>query len=160
MGTMAKGLTKGKLLINFYSFFAQFFLNQRSKSRADSSNGLLSKEELFERERLAVEMAEKERFAKEMAEQERQRRRSHEVRSSHLGPYVNGDVANNIDSVDLFGLANSRMSNTSNTKKSKKQSYDEALSSLAATLPLGIFLNDISDTVNEYYNTASRPKYR
>ena len=78
------------------------------------------------------------------------RRRSHEARSSHLG-YVNGDVATSaaaVDSVDLFGLANSasRMSNQSDMRPwdsrkhaksaKKKQSYDEALHSLAATLPL------------------------
>lgn len=136
---------------------------KRSKERRWSSskndNAMIEdaakKQDLLERERLALEMAQKERFAKEMAEQERKamegrrsskrgegRRLSHEARGSHLvGSYVNGESA--IDSVDLLGLA-SRMSNQSDmrlswgkhAKSSKKKSYDEALSSLAATLPL------------------------
>ena len=123
--------------------------NTSSKKRKSASLDLL------ERERLAAEMAEKERYAKEMAEQERKAQKSqrHRLRnSSHFpgpaaGSYMNGDV---VDSVDLMGLsAISRMSNQSEMpiprpppippvplKKSKKKSYDEALSTLAATLPL------------------------
>jgi hypothetical protein len=121
--------------------------------------------ELMERERLGHEMAEKERFAKEMADQERkvqeekaksksgkrQRRSSYDPRSQQQqkqlqqqppgGSYVNGDV---VDNVDLMGFA-SRLSNQSDMRERSwerrynsqpKKAYDEALSTLAATLPL------------------------
>ena len=47
--------------------------------------------------------------------QHQNRRRSHEVRSSHLGSYVNGE-AEAVDTVDLLGLA-SRMSNQSDMRQ-------------------------------------------